>query len=439
MSKFLKLLLIFCVSSFLIGAINAPAFSIDPDTLKSINTVFVIIATALVFFMQIGFIMLEAGFTQVKNSSNVAMKGFIDFGVGVLVFFFFGFGLMFGVDALGLIGTTGFILHGSIPSTPSSLPDSVYFLFQAAFAGATATIVSGAVHGRIKFSAYVISTIIIIGIIYSVGGHWVWNANGWLAKMGMLDFAGSAVVHTIGGFVALAGIVVLGSRIGKYNKDGTPNVIAGHNIPLAALGTFILWFGWFGFNGGSALTAEDPHLIGEVLLNSNLAAAAGGIAAMIFTATKFGKPDVTMALNGILAGLVAITGGCAFVGNLSAIIIGALAGIICTLSVLWLDKKGIDDPIGAVSVHGVCGAFGILALGLLHSKQGLLTTGNFTFFAVQLIGEVVIIMWAFGMGFALYKLLDKFHGLRQSAEDEEAGSDMAEHGLEAYPEHIGRN
>ncbi len=436
MSRFLILASIF---AFLAGVINAPAFSIDPDTLKAINTVFVIIATALVFFMQIGFIMLESGFTQVKNASNVAMKGFIDFGVGLLIFFMFGFGFMFGTDAFGIIGISGFFLHGAIPSTPASLPDAVYFLFQAAFAGATATIVSGAVHGRIKFSAYIISTIVIIGLIYSIGGHWVWNANGWLAKLGMLDFAGSAIVHTIGGFVALAGILVLGARIGKFNKDGTPNVIAGHNIPLAALGTFILWFGWFGFNGGSALTAEDPRLIGEVLLNTNLAAAAGGIAAMLLTATKFGKPDVTMALNGILAGLVAITGGCAFVGNISAIIIGAVAGIICTLSVLWLDKKGVDDPIGAVSVHGVCGAFGILALGLFHSKLGLLTTGNFSFFGIQLLGEVVIILWAFGMGYVVYKLLDMVHGLRQTAGDEDMGSDLAEHGLEAYPEHLGRN
>lgn len=434
-----RVLILTSIFAFLAGVINAPAFSIDPDTLKAINTVFVIIATALVFFMQIGFIMLESGFTQVKNASNVAMKGFIDFGVGLLIFFMFGFGFMFGTDAFGIIGISGFFLHGAIPSTPSSLPDAVYFLFQAAFAGATATIVSGAVHGRIKFSAYIISTIVIVGLIYSIGGHWVWNANGWLAKLGMLDFAGSAIVHTIGGFVALAGIIVLGARIGKFNKDGTPNVIAGHNIPLAALGTFILWFGWFGFNGGSALTAEDPHLIGEVLLNTNLAAAAGGISAMLLTAVKFGKPDVTMALNGILAGLVAITGGCAFVGNISAIIIGAIAGIICTLSVLWLDKKGVDDPIGAVSVHGVCGAFGILALGLLHSKLGLLTTGNFSFFGVQLLGEVVIILWAFGMGYIVYKLLDMAYGLRQTANDEDMGSDLAEHGLEAYPEHLGKN
>ena len=408
----------------------------------AINTVWTLIAAFLVFFMQAGFAMVEVGFTRAKNASNILMKNLMDFSIGSIAFWLIGFGVMFGADKLGLFGSSGFFLTSANPSTQEGLWQFAYWMFQVVFAATAATIVSGTMSERTKFPAYLIYSFFVCALIYPVVGHWIWGG-GWLADKGMIDFAGSTVVHSVGGWTALAGALLLGPRLGKYNKDKSSNAIPGHNIPLAALGVFILWFGWFGFNAGSTTSGTNLS-IATITVTTNLAAAAGAITAMFTAWIKFGKPDTSMALNGALAGLVAITAGCASVSPISAITIGAIAGVLVVLSVEFIDKiLHIDDPVGAISVHGVCGAFGTLAVGLfaqasygessgVGSINGLLFGGGFSQFLTQLIGVLSVFVWVFGSALVLFYIIKKTVGLRASDEEQLKGMDISEHGMEAY-------
>ncbi len=421
------------------------AFANEPTTASNataINTVWTLIAAFLVFFMQAGFAMVEVGFTRAKNASNILMKNLMDFSIGSIAFWLIGFGIMFGADKLGLFGSSGFFLTSANPSTQEGLWQFAYWMFQVVFAATAATIVSGTMSERTKFPAYLIYSFFVCALIYPVVGHWIWGG-GWLADKGMIDFAGSTVVHSVGGWTALAGALLLGPRLGKYNKDKSSNAIPGHNIPLAALGVFILWFGWFGFNAGSTTSGTNLS-IATITVTTNLAASAGAITAMFTAWIKFGKPDTSMALNGALAGLVAITAGCASVSPLSAITIGAIAGVLVVLSVEFIDKiLHIDDPVGAISVHGVCGAFGTLAVGLfaqasygessgVGSINGLLFGGGFSQFLTQLIGVLSVFVWVFGSALVLFYIIKKTVGLRASDEEQLKGMDISEHGMEAY-------
>ncbi len=399
-----------------------------------IDTVWVLITAFLVFFMQAGFGMVEAGFIRAKNTCNILTKNFLDFCMASLGFFMFGYAIMFG-SGNALLGLKGWFLIGA--ESGAKVPLYAFWLFQAAFCGAAATIVAGGMAERMKFSAYLTYSFIISALIYPIVGHWIWGG-GWLARLHFADFAGSTVVHTVGGFSALIGTIILKPRIGKYNPDGTVNAIAGHSIPLASLGVFILWFGWFGFNPGSTLSVSDGSLIARVAINTNLAAAMGGIFAMITVWKMFGKPDLSMAMNGALAGLVAITAPCAFVEPWAAIVIGAIGGIIVVLGVVFLDKLRIDDPVGAVPVHGLNGIWGTLTVGLFGQKalglanNGLLYGGGLKQLSIQLLGiSSVIVFIIFAMGI-LFKLIDKFVGLRVSREEEVKGLDIVEHGMESY-------
>ncbi len=391
--------------------------------------VWTLVAAALVFFMQAGFAMVEAGFTRAKNAINIMMKNLMDFSMGTLAFWAIGFGLMFGASASGWIGTSGFFLSDfTMGGDPWVL---AFWMFQVVFAATAATIVSGAMAERTKFSSYMVYSVIICGIIYPIFGGWAWgglfHGGGWLEKLGFIDFAGSTVVHSVGGWAALAGAIVLGPRIGKYAKDGKVRPILGHNLPLAALGVFILWMGWFGFNPGSTTAANKD--IAMIFVNTNLAAAAGAVLAMFTSWMRIGKPDIGMSLNGALAGLVAITAGCANVTPLSAVIIGSIAGIIVVFAVFFFDKIKVDDPVGAVSVHGVNGAWGTLAAGLFNIGG---TSGKIV--GVQLLGIGTCFLWTFGTAFILFKIIDKTIGLRVSPEEERDGLDYAEHGGNAYPD-----
>jgi len=393
------------------------------------NYLWTLIAAALVFFMQAGFAMVETGFTRAKNAVNILMKNLMDFSMGSIVYWAIGFGLMFGASGTGWFGTSGFFLSDFTPDgDPWVL---AFWMFQVVFAATAATIVSGAMAERTKFTGYLIYSIVVCGLIYPIFGSWAWgslfNGSGWLEGLGFIDFAGSTVVHSVGGWAALAGAIVLGPRLGKYLTDGSVRPIPGHNMPLGALGVFILWLGWFGFNPGSTTTAEKS--IAMIFVNTNLAAATGSILAMLTSWIKFGKPDVSMSLNGALAGLVAITAGCANVSPASSIAIGAIAGILVVLSVLFFDKIKVDDPVGAVSVHGVCGAWGTLAAGIFNIGG---TTASII--GVQLVGIAACFLWTFPTAFILFKLIDKTVGLRVSPEEEAEGLDFSEHGGNAYPD-----
>ncbi|GBC62844.1 ammonium transporter [Desulfonema ishimotonii] len=393
------------------------------------NYLWTLMAAVLVFFMQAGFAMVEAGFTRAKNAINIMMKNLMDFSIGTLIFWAVGFGLMFGSSSTGWFGTTGFFLSDFTPDgDPWVL---VFWMFQVVFAATSATIVSGAMAERTKFTSYLIYSAVLTAVIYPVFGSWAWgslfNGNGWLENLGFIDFAGSTVVHSVGGWAALAGAIVLGPRMGKYGKDGSVKPILGHNIPLAALGVFILWVGWFGFNAGSTTTADTS--IAMIAVNTNLAAAAGAVLAMVTSWIKFGKPEVGMSLNGALAGLVAITAGCANVSPFSAIIIGAIGGVLVVLAVLFIDKLKIDDPVGAVSVHGVNGAWGTLAAGIFNMGG---TSGKII--GIQLVGIGACFIWTFALAFTLFKVIDMTVGLRVSPEEELEGLDYTEHGGNAYPD-----
>lgn len=402
----------------------------------AINTVWILLSAFLVFFMQAGFALVEAGFTRAKNACNIMMKNLMDFSVGSIAFWAVGFGIMFGTSALGLFGKDGFFMSTADPSTGEGLWQFAFWMFQAVFAATAATIVSGAMAERTKFSSYLTYSVFITALIYPIVGHWIWGG-GWLSAKGMIDFAGSTVVHSTGGWAALAGAILLGPRLGKYNRDGSSNAIPGHNIPLAALGVFILWFGWFGFNAGSTTAGTDLS-IAVIAVTTNLAAAAGSITAMIVVWIKYGKPDVSMALNGALAGLVGITAGCANVSPGSAIIIGAVAGVLVVISVEVIDKVfRIDDPVGAVSVHGVCGAWGTLAVGIFAQESyggvnGLMFGGGMSQLITQLTGVLSVFAWVFGSAFTLFFIIKKTIGLRASDEEQLKGLDIGEHGMESY-------
>jgi Amt family ammonium transporter len=393
------------------------------------NYVWTLVAAALVFFMQAGFAMVETGFTRAKNAINIMMKNLMDFSIGSLAFWAVGFGIMFGASSTGWFGTSGFFLSDFTPDgDPWVL---AFWMFQVVFCATAATIVSGAMAERTKFVGYLIYSALISAVIYPVFGSWAWgslfNGKGWLEGLGFIDFAGSTVVHSVGGWCALAGAIVLGPRIGKYDKDGKPKPIMGHSMTLAALGVFILWLGWFGFNPGSTTTADKS--IAMIFVNTNLAAAAGSLLAMIVSWIKFGKPEVGMTLNGALAGLVAITSPCASVSPASAIIIGAVAGVLVVLSVMFFDRIKIDDPVGAISVHGICGAWGTLSAGIFD-----LGGASLGLIGVQLLGIAACFLWTFPIAFVLFKLIDKTIGLRVSAEEELEGLDYSEHGGMAYPD-----
>ena len=408
----------------------------------AVDTVWMLLAAFLVFFMQAGFAMVESGFTRAKNASNIMMKNMMDFSVGSIGYWAIGFGLMFGADKLGLFGSDGFFLSAGDPTTGDGLWQIAFWMFQAVFAATAATIVSGAMAERTKFVGYLAYSAVISALLYPIVGHWIWGG-GWLSSIGMIDFAGSTVVHSVGAWAALAGALILGPRIGKYGPNGTVKAIPGHNIPLAALGVFILWFGWFGFNPGST-TAGTNLSIATIAVTTNLSAAAGAITAMITIWLRHGKPDTSMTLNGSLAGLVAITAPCASVSPTSAVIIGAIAGVLVVVSVEFIDLKlRIDDPVGAISVHGVCGAFGTLAVGLFAQAKygeasgagavnGLLFGGGFSQLWTQLIGVVSVFAWTFVGALVLFLAIKYTVGLRVTREEELRGLDIDEHGMESY-------
>ena len=402
------------------------------SVLGDVDVLWTCLAAFLVFFMQAGFALVEAGFTRAKSACNIIMKNLMDFSIGSLSFWLVGFGIMFGVTD-GLFGTNGFFFDADADGAISEGAFGwAFLLFQTVFAATAATIVSGAMAERTKFVSYLIYSIAITVIVYPVFGCWAWNglvgaegSAGWLEGKGFLDFAGSTVVHSIGGWCALAGAIVIGARKGKY-KDGKPMPMPGHNIPLAALGVFILWLGWFGFNPGST-TAVGGGAFAKIAVTTNLSAAAGAVVAMIVSWFMFKKPDVSFALNGALAGLVAITAGCDIMSPAMAALTGAIGGAIVVFSCLAIEKAGIDDPVGAVSVHGVCGAWGTIAIGLFSSEAGgaqLVT---------QLIGVGAAFLWAFPVSFAIFYLIKITIGLRVSEEEELAGLDIVEHGMHAYP------
>ncbi len=402
---------------------------------QSLDTVWVLLGAFLVFFMQAGFGMVEAGFIRAKNTCNILTKNFLDFCMASLGFFLIGYGLMFG-DGNGFMGLGGWCLAG-LEETTNGLPLYAFWLFQAAFCGAAATIVAGGMAERMKFQAYLIYSFLISAIIYPIVGHWIWGG-GWLASMGFSDFAGSTVVHTVGGFAALVGTRMVKPREGKYGVDGKPKVLAGHSIPLASLGVFILWFGWFGFNAGSTLGVTGGAGIARVAINTNLAAALGGIAAMVTVWMRFGKPDLSMAMNGALAGLVAITAPCAFVAPWAAMVIGASAGYVVVRGVELLDSLKIDDPVGAVPVHGLCGVWGTLCVGIFGRESLGLANDGFVYSAnpmqlgIQMVGSVATIAFVVAGMWGVFKLIDITIGLRVGREEELRGLDIGEHGMEAY-------
>jgi Amt family ammonium transporter len=417
-----------------------------PDTVEALRAdtdiLWTCVAAFLVFFMQAGFALVETGFTRAKNACNIIMKNLMDFGIGTMAFYFVGFGLMFGATKGGWMGMDHFMFDAKTHSTASENWGWAFLIFQTVFCATAATIISGAVAERTKFSAYLVYSIVITAVIYPIFGGWAWGGlwkpdgatavnEAWLAGKGFLDFAGSTVVHSIGGWAALAGAIVVGPRIGKY-VGGRPQAIPGHSLPLAALGVFILWLGWFGFNPGSTTSVKGGALA-YIAVTTNIAAAAGAIGGMVMSWILFKKPDVSFALNGALAGLVAITAGCDCIPVPQAGLLGLLAGVLVVLSVIFIDRLGIDDPVGAVSVHGVCGAVGTLAVGLFHRDLGLVNGGGAGQLMTQLLGVAVAFVWSFGLSMAMFLALKYTIGMRVSTQEEMEGLDMHEHGMLAYP------
>ncbi len=411
-----------------------------------INTVWMLLAAMLVFFMQPGFALVEAGFTRTKNTANILMKNFVDFMFGSILFWLFGFGIMFGVG--DFMGTPALgSLEELAKVIDNGLPIEGFLIFQTVFCATSATIVSGAMAERTKFSMYVIYTVFISVLVYPISGHWTWGG-GWLMDdsegsfmmntFGAIshDFAGSMVVHSVGGWMALVGAWILKPRIGKYGKDGKSRAIPGHNLTIAALGVFILWFGWFGFNPGSQLaaaTAADQTAISLVFLNTNLAACAGGVSVLFLSWIKYSKPSLSLTLNGVLAGLVGITAGCDVVSPTGAALIGLISGIVMLFAVEFIDRKlHIDDPVGASSVHGVCGTLGTILVGVFATDGGCLYGGGFNFLGAQIFASLVLAVWAAVMAFIIFKSIDKIHGLRVMPRIEEEGLDIYEHGESAY-------
>ena len=432
-----RVLIFALATAALMGPLAGSAMAADTvsqaDIVNAVNAVWVIMAGALVFLMQAGFALVEAGFTRAKNTANIAMKNFMDFSVGALVYWAIGFGLAYGGSTLG-----GFVAYGSIGDAffLSDSAMSTSWFFQVVFAATAATLVSGAMAERTKFSSYLMYTVFITGFIYPIVSHWAWGG-GFLSTLSTpyIDFAGSGVVHLTGGIAALAGVLAIGPRIGKYSADGKAQPIPGHSLLLATLGVFLLWFGWYGFNGGSTLAAVGADFA-SVIVTTTLAAAAGAVAAM-FTAWAYpvyGRPDPGMTLNGCLAGLVGITAGCANVSNAGAIVIGLVAGVIVVFAVVIIDRVKIDDPVSAISVHGVAGIWGVVAVGLFDTSGGLLFGGGAAQLISQLIGVVAIGAWTFITSSIVFWTIKLTVGLRVSPEVEIAGLDRIEHGAEAYPE-----
>lgn len=390
----------------------------------SIDNLILFISAVLVLFMQAGFAMVEAGFNSAKNTVNVLFKNFIDLCAGAILFWVVGYGLMYPGEGNGFFGFGGFGISSVLDGTPGPgvLNPQVDWLFQVAFAATAATIVSGAVAGRMKFQGYLVYSVIITAIIYPLSGYWTWGG-GWLSAMGFHDFAGSLIVHSVGGFAALAGIIVLGPRIGRF--DGDQNHLRPHNLTIAMLGVMILWIGWYGFNPGSQLAfagAANTDATMLIAVNTTLAAAAGGLLAMALGWIMGGKPDIGYTLNGGLAGLVGITANCDAVTNVEAIIIGAIAGVLLVLGTLLLERLKLDDVVGAVPVHGICGVWGGIAAGIFGGYPIM----------TQVVGSVVIPVWAFVTAFILFTILKSLNLLRVSPEEEQAGLDLTEHGASAY-------
>ena len=396
---------------------------------SSVDVIWTLIGAALVFFMQAGFALCEAGMTRAKNTGNILMKNLMDFCIGTPAYWFVGFGIMFGGTGALIDGFDPFI-RGSYDF--GTLPTLCYVIFQTVFCATAATIVSGSMAERTNFKAYCVYSALISLVVYPVSGHWIWGG-GWLSELGFHDFAGSTAVHMVGGVTACIGAKMLGPRIGKYAKDGTPRAIPGHNLTAAALGVFILWFCWFGFNGAStvAMSSDEDMLSASLIfMNTNMAAAVATCTVMAFTWIRYKKPDVSISLNGALAGLVAITAGCDMVSPTGAFFIGIIAGILVVLSVEFFDKIAkIDDPVGAISVHGVCGAAGTLLTGLFATDGGLFYGGGFHFFGVQLLGVASVIAWVVVTMTIIFTVIDKTLGLRVPADVEIDGLDFHEHGL----------
>ena len=405
---------------------------------SAVNTIWVLVGAALVFFMQAGFAMVETGFTRAKNAGNIIMKNLMDFCIGTPVFWLVGFGIMFGAGNgfFGKIGGIASEANYGNAMLPDGVPFWAFLIFQTVFCATSATIVSGAMAERTKFISYCIYSLLISLVVYPVSGHWIWGG-GFISQMGFHDFAGSCAVHMVGGVAALIGAIILGPRIGKYSKSGKSRAIPGHNLTVGALGVFILWFCWFGFNGASTVSMEGDAIVsaGKIFVTTNLAAAVATVTVMLITWIRYKKPDVSMSLNGSLAGLVAITAGCDTVSPTSAAIIGILSGFIVVFGIEFVDKVlKIDDPVGAVGVHGLNGAFGTLAVGLFSDGagtewKGLLTGGGFHGFGVQFIGMAITIAWVTVTMTIIFQVIKHTIGLRVSAEEEIAGLDMKEHGL----------
>ena len=398
---------------------------------SGIDTVWVLLAAIQIFMMQMGFASVEAGFTRSKNTANILMKNLLDFCFGSLLFWLFGFRIMFGADAFAGLIADPFALGSAVPS---NIPQTAFLIFQTMFCATTATIVSGAMAERTQFRAYLVYCIFISAFIYPISGHWTWGG-GWLSALGFHDFAGSAVVHSAGGWLALVGAAMVGPRIGKY-KNGKPHAILGHNLTIATLGVFILWIGWFGFNPGSTVGISTPKLqqsASTVFMNTNISAATGALTALIVAWVRYGKPSLSLSLNGVLAGLVGITAGCDAVSTAGAALTGIICGAAMVFAVSFFDSVAkVDDPVGAISVHGVCGSLGTILTGIFALDGGLLYGGGLHMLGVQLLGAAVYAAWAILCGLILFYVLRRTIGLRVDRRVEEDGLDYYEHGETSY-------
>lgn len=411
-----------------------------------VDTLWVLLAAVLVFFMNLGFAAVESGFARAKNTVNILSKNFIVFAVSSLGFMLLGWGLMFGGDH-PILGTQNLLILGNSnldfykDTLTSDVPFWGKFFFQLVFCGTAATIVSGSVAERVKYISFIVFSFVLTIFIYPIVGHWIWGG-GWLGTLGFLDFAGDTVVHSVGGWAALAGAIILGPRHGKYDKDGKPQAIPGHNMSLAVIGLFILWLGWFGFNPGSTMSFQNPADVMHILVTTNTAAITAILTATATSWIFIGKPDLGMTINGCLAGLVGITGSCAYVSVESSMIIGAIAGVLVVFAVLFFDQVKVDDPVGATAVHLVCGVFGTISVGLfaqagvtsLSTVNGLFFGGGFSLLGVELLGIIAVGIFVFISSALIWILLDKTIGIRVSLEEEILGLDIGEHGHTAYPD-----
>lgn len=402
--------------------------------IMSADTIWIAICTVLVFFMQTGFAMLETGFTRKKNSCNVIMKNIMDFAVGSIFYWILGFGIMFDATT-GVVGVIDLFSNGDCSATSQTIPQPVFMAWQLVFCATSATIVSGAMAERTAFKSYLIYSAVMSAVVYPISGCWIWNANGWLAQLGFHDFAGGTAVHLLGGSAAFAGAAVLGARIGKYDKKKKSRAILGQNIPLAALGAFILWVSWFGFNGGSVVTSEsgfDLVAIGSVFMNTILSSSACAVSAMIITWVRYGKSDITMTLNGIVAGLVAVTAGADQLPHYAALLVGVGAAFVMIYGIEFIDHIcKVDDPVGAISVHGLCGAFGTIMTGVFSVEKGVIYTGRFNFLGVQLIGVLSVAVYGLAAMTLLFVILKHTVGIRVSEKAEIMGLDRSEHGWQS--------